>query len=152
MPCLRQLVDLGEQRLRIDHDAVADDAGDAGMQDAGRDQTEDELGAVHVDGVPGVVTALIARDDVEARRQQVDDFALAFVAPLRAKHSEIHNQVYDSTLKRSRAIASRRGRARDARLTIVDAPRCGHRTNARRASVVKEKNFGFSIDNTRCAS
>ena len=41
----RQLVDLLEQRLRIDDDAVADDAGDAGMQDAGRDQMQDELRA-----------------------------------------------------------------------------------------------------------
>ena len=38
-----ELVDLLEQRLRIDDDAVADDAGDAGMQDAGRDQVQDEL-------------------------------------------------------------------------------------------------------------
>ena len=28
MPLLRELVDLGEQRLRVDDDAVADDAGD----------------------------------------------------------------------------------------------------------------------------
>jgi hypothetical protein len=33
-PGARQLVDFGEQRLRVDHHAVADDAGDAGMQDA----------------------------------------------------------------------------------------------------------------------
>ena len=39
----RQLVDLLEERLRIDDDAVADDAGDAGMQDARRDQMQDEL-------------------------------------------------------------------------------------------------------------
>ena len=39
----RQLVHLLEQRLRIDDDAVADDAGDAGMQDSGRDEMQDEL-------------------------------------------------------------------------------------------------------------
>ena len=39
----RQLVDLGEQRLRIDDHAVADDAGDAGVQDARRDQAQHEL-------------------------------------------------------------------------------------------------------------
>ena len=32
MPSARQLVDLGEQRLRIDDHAVADDAGDAGCR------------------------------------------------------------------------------------------------------------------------
>ena len=86
----RQLVDLGEQRGRIDDDAVADDAGDARMQDARRDEVQDELGAVDVDGVAGVVSALIARDDVETRRQQIDDLALAFIAPLGAEHAQIH--------------------------------------------------------------
>ena len=81
----RQLVDLGEERLRIDDDAVADDAGDAVVEDAGRQQPQDELAAVGVDRVPGVVPALVARDDREVRRQQVDDLALAFVAPLRAR-------------------------------------------------------------------
>ena len=42
----RQLVDFLEQRLRIDDDAVADDAGDAGMQDARRDQVQHELRAL----------------------------------------------------------------------------------------------------------
>ena len=58
----RQLVDLLEQRLRIDDDAVADDAGHAGMQDARRNQVQDELLPVDVDGVAGVVAALVARD------------------------------------------------------------------------------------------
>ena len=92
MPCLRQLVDLGEQRLRVDDDAVADDAGDAGMQNARRDQPQHEFRAVDVDRVAGVVAALIAGDDVELRRQQIDDFSFAFVAPLRAEHSEIHHR------------------------------------------------------------
>ena len=83
---LRQLVDLGKERLRIDDDAVADDAGDAGMQDAGRQQAQNELAPVRVDGVPGVVAALISGDDREIRRQQIDDLALAFVSPLRSKY------------------------------------------------------------------
>ena len=41
-----------------------------------------------VHGVAGVVSALIARDDREMRRQQIDDLALAFVAPLRAEHGD----------------------------------------------------------------
>jgi hypothetical protein len=83
-PVARQLVDFFEQRLRVDDHAVADDAGGAGMQDAGWDETEDELRAVDEHGVAGVVPALIARNDRKMRRQQVDDFAFAFVAPLRA--------------------------------------------------------------------
>ncbi len=85
-----QRVDLREQRLRIDDHAVADDAGDPGMQDARGDQMEDELLAVDVDRVSGVVAALIAGDDLETRRQQVDDLALAFVSPLGAKNCDVH--------------------------------------------------------------
>ena len=86
-----ELVELGEQRLRIDDHAVADDAGDAGMQDAGRNQVQDELLAVDVDGVARVVAALVARHDGEARRQQVDNLALALIAPLGAQHRDVHD-------------------------------------------------------------
>ena len=41
-----------------------------------------------LDGVPGVVAAVVAGDDVEAVGQQVDDLALAFVAPLPAEHRD----------------------------------------------------------------
>ena len=83
---LRQLVDLREERRRIDDDAVADDAGDARMQDAGRQQPQHELAPVGVDGVTGVVAALIPGHDRKVRRQQIDDLALAFVSPLRSKY------------------------------------------------------------------
>ena len=83
---LRQLVDLGKQRLRIDDDAVADDARDARVQDAGRNQAEDELGPVHVDRVTGVVSSLVAADQRKMRREKIDDLALALIAPLRAEH------------------------------------------------------------------
>ena len=36
------------------------------------------------DGVPGVVTARVARSEIEGRGQVIDDFALSFVAPLGA--------------------------------------------------------------------
>src|SRR4029079_18139828 len=83
-------VDLGEQRRRVDDHAVADDAGDAVVQDAGRDEVQDVLLAAHVDGVAGVVTALIAGHHVEPRRHQIDDLALAFIAPLGAQHCDVH--------------------------------------------------------------
>ena len=82
-PVLLQLVDLRQQRLRIDDHTVPDHTDHAGMENAGRDEPQDELGPSRVDGMAGVVAALISRDDVEARRQQIDDLAFAFVAPLR---------------------------------------------------------------------
>src|SRR5438874_1543815 len=60
------------------------------MQNPGRDQPQDEFPAADIHGVAGVVAALKARDDVELRRQQIDDLALAFVAPLGAQYREIH--------------------------------------------------------------
>ena len=92
-PALRQLIDFGEERPRVDDDAVADHADDAWMEDAGRYQPQDELRPAEVDGVAGVVTALIPRDDVEMWREQIDDLALAFVAPLGAQDREVHNVV-----------------------------------------------------------
>ena len=85
-----QLVDLREQRLRIDDHAVADDADDALVQDARRNQVQHELLAVDVHRVAGVVAALIPCDDTEVRREQVDDLPLAFIAPLRAQNRDIH--------------------------------------------------------------
>ena len=79
-----QLVYLREQRLRVDDDAVTDDAGHARMQDPRGNQPQDELGPVHVDGVAGVVSALVAADDGKMWREEIDDLALAFVSPLRA--------------------------------------------------------------------
>ena len=43
MPSSRELVDLGEERLRVDDDAVADDAGDVVVQNARRNETQNEL-------------------------------------------------------------------------------------------------------------
>ena len=81
-----ELLDLGEQRLRIDDHTVADDAGDALMQDPGRQQTQDELAPAGIHRMAGVVTALIARDDGKVRGQEVDDLALPLVAPLRTEY------------------------------------------------------------------
>ena len=109
MPALDELIYFCEQRLRIDDDAVADDARDAGMQDAGRNQTQDELPAVDVHRVAGVVSALIAGDDRKVRREQVDDLAFAFIAPLRAENREVHIELrfYFVTADRSDRNAAR---------------------------------------------
>src|SRR6185369_11618198 len=68
-------------------------AGDAVVQDAGRNQAQNELHAVGVHRVSGVVSALIPRDEGKARRQQIDDLAFPFIAPLRPEDCEIHRSV-----------------------------------------------------------
>ena len=104
----RQLFDLLEQRLRIDDDAVADHAQDTVVQDAGRDQVEDELLSVDVDRVAGVVPTLIARHDRKRRRHQIDDLAFAFVAPLRAQHHDIHRLLLYPTTQMTQTSQGRR--------------------------------------------
>ena len=89
----RQFVNLGKQGLRVHNQTIADDARNARVQDAGRQQAEHELPAVGVHRVSCVVAALIPRDDRKVRRQQVDDLALAFVTPLGAEYRNVHNCV-----------------------------------------------------------
>ena len=71
--------------MRVEHDAVADDAFAAGAEDAAGDELQDKLLAVDDDGVAGVVAAGVAGDDVELFAEDVDDLALAFIAPLGSK-------------------------------------------------------------------
>ena len=56
-----------------------------GAEDAAGDQLQDELFAGDDDGVAGVVATGVAGDDVELLRQDVDDLAFAFIAPLGAE-------------------------------------------------------------------
>ncbi len=78
-----------EQRLQIDHHAIPDHGLHAGAQNPARDQLEDELLFANKDGVAGVVAALISGDDVETFGEQVDDFPLAFVPPLRTENDDV---------------------------------------------------------------
>ncbi len=84
-----QHADLVQQGGQIDHHAVADDGLDSGPQDSARNQLQNELLFPDKNRVAGVMATLIARHDVEALGKQVDYFAFAFVAPLRAENDDI---------------------------------------------------------------
>ena len=86
---LLEPVDLAEQVQRIDDDAVADVALDAGAHDARGDQLQRRLDAVDDQRVAGVVAALEADHGLGVVGQPVDDLALAFVAPLGADDDDI---------------------------------------------------------------
>jgi hypothetical protein len=77
-------VDLVGEHARIDDGAVADDAELAGIEDPGGDEVELPRLAVADDRVPGVVAALEAHDGVGALGEEIDDLALALIAPLGA--------------------------------------------------------------------
>jgi hypothetical protein len=66
----------------VEHHAIADDASAPGAQYSAGNQLQDEFLAVNDDGMAGVVAAGIARDDREVLRKNVDNLALALVAPL----------------------------------------------------------------------
>jgi len=87
-PELRHSRDFGEQRFRIERNAVADHAALA-AHDAARQQRELVRLPADDERVTGVVTAVIARDDIGPCRQPIHDPPLAFVAPLGAYHDHI---------------------------------------------------------------
>src|SRR6267142_5799446 len=83
--------DFGDEGCGIDYDAGADDCLLLGSQDAAGDELQDEAILADDYGVPGVVSAGDARDIVKSAGEIIDDFAFAFVAPLRADyHDRFH--------------------------------------------------------------
>ena len=78
----REPVELFEERVGVDDDAVADHAALARVEYAGGQQMKDVFLVVHDDGVSGVGSALVADDHSGVRGEDVHDAALAFVAPL----------------------------------------------------------------------
>ena len=83
---LTQAVDLLQQLLGIHHHAVADHADLVGVQDAAWHQVQGVAFAAHLHAVAGVGAAVVAHDHVMATGEQINDLALAFVAPLEAHH------------------------------------------------------------------
>ena len=77
-----ELVELGDQHLRVDDAAVADHARLA-ADDPARQRADLVRLVADDDRVAGVRAALVAADDVGVLGEQVDDLALPLVAPLR---------------------------------------------------------------------
>ncbi len=71
-----------EQRFQRQHHAVADEALHVLVQDSRRNERQHGLLAADDQRVAGVVAALESRDRGGALGEQVDDLALALVAPL----------------------------------------------------------------------
>ena len=84
MPRASSVVDLLDEKPRIDDAPGADDGDLPLVEDPGGDVVELERLAVADDRVARVRAALVAADEVGALGEQVDDLALALVAPLRA--------------------------------------------------------------------
>ena len=90
--------DLLEQRVRIDHHAVAQHARLAGMADTGGHEVGDELLAVDHERVAGIRSAAVAHDDIGALGEQIDDLALALITPLSADDDDDRHQAFNSAI------------------------------------------------------
>ena len=82
--------DLLLEVLGVDDHAAAHNADNVGAQNAGGNQVQDEFAALVLDGVAGIVAALIARNNVIVLAEQVDHAALALVAPVDAGNGSKH--------------------------------------------------------------
>ena len=81
---------LSGQMLEVDHHAGAQHAGHLRVQDTGGQQVQDELALLGHNGMAGIVATLIARNDIGIFGQQVDDAALALIAPVDSSNSGQH--------------------------------------------------------------
>ena len=84
-----QHIDLFEQRIQSDDNAVADETFNAIPQDARGDQVQHGLLAADDEGVTGVVATLEADHCRGSLGEQVDDLTLALVSPLRTYDNDV---------------------------------------------------------------
>ena len=103
-----QLLDLLDEMIGIEDDAIADDRQLPGPNNAGRKQREFVDLAVDHERMAGVMAALEPHHNVGAHRQPIDDLALSFVAPLGADNDNIgHRRLLFRIVKTSEAPAHR---------------------------------------------
>ena len=85
---------LGQQHPGIDDDAVADDVGDPGREDARRDEVQGEVLPVgQYDGMSGVVAALVAHNPLNPATEKIGGLTFALVAPLGADEDDCRHGV-----------------------------------------------------------
>ena len=77
--------------VEVDHHARTQHTDNVRVQDAGGQQVQDELALLGHNGMAGIVAALIARNDIGIFGQQVDDAALALIAPIDSSYCSQHN-------------------------------------------------------------
>ena len=79
------------QVMGVDDHTVAHDAHNVGPQNARGQQVQDELAPLILDGVAGIVAALVTDHDVIILAEQVHHAALALVAPVDPGDCSKHN-------------------------------------------------------------
>jgi hypothetical protein len=93
---IEERIDFLEEADGIDDDAITDDAFFISAEDAGGDEVEDVFFAFDEDGMAGVVATGATDDDIGVFREDVDDLAFTFIAPLGAYQNCVgHNRFWD---------------------------------------------------------
>ena len=121
-----QIVDFLDQGEGIDHGAVANHAGLAGMQRSGRNQPQDELLPVHDQGMGGVVATLKAHHDIGVGGQQVHDLAFALVTPLCADYGHCLHAIADLDARRAPVTVCGRATAKSTAWTCFSTDFTAH--------------------------
>ena len=89
------IVDFGKERGGRQHDAVAHKTRDIGAQDAGGNEAQDDLAALHDDRVAGVISALVPDDVLNPVPEQVGRLTFTLVAPLSTDNCSVgHDQIF----------------------------------------------------------
>src|SRR5581483_3674453 len=91
--------DLFEQCRRSYDNSVADHGKNTRAENAAGNQFQNEFSFADEDGVAGVVAALVTGDRGKSFGEQIDDFALALIAPLRPQHYQITHANCEPTPK-----------------------------------------------------
>ena len=78
-----QLIDFGEECIRIENHAVSDRASHSGVENAARNLVQDERLIADVHSMTRIRAALISHHPVGTLGQNIDELALPLVAPLR---------------------------------------------------------------------
>ena len=85
-----KLFDFGDEMMRIDDDAIADDA-ELAANEPGWQKGELVADPVNDERMTGIVAALEAHDHVRTFGKPIDNFAFAFVTPLRTDHDYVRH-------------------------------------------------------------
>src|SRR5574337_2095904 len=105
---LTELVHFLDEGGQINHYAVPQDADLPFPQHARRDQMQDDLLLSHHDRMAGVGPTLVSGHRIEILREEINDLALPFVAPLRTDNDYIgHRRSPRSISPQNRSTGTR---------------------------------------------
>ena len=62
----------------------------SGMNDPRRQKPQNKGFIADINAVPGIMAALVTRNNIKPVRQQIDDLSLSFIAPLGADNYNYH--------------------------------------------------------------